>query len=130
MASTASGVASVYKVVREESGKVTLNEEYRLTHNMGGSLYAAAWDAAGNFFLGNASNEVVQGYSLPRAEAFTTKAAAKYSFTVGTSSVIDIEVNEEAPAEYYNLQGVKVENPSNGIYIVKRGNKVTKQYIK
>ena len=130
VASTASGVASVYKVVREESGKVTLNEEYRLTHNMGGSLYAAAWDAAGNFFLGNASNEVVQGYSLPRAEAFTTKAAAKYSFTVGTSSVIDIEVNEEAPAEYYNLQGVKVENPSNGIYIVKRGNKVTKQYIK
>ena len=133
VASTASGVASVYKVVREESGKVTLNEEYRLTHNMGGSLYAAAWDAAGNFFLGNASNEVVQGYSLPRAEAFTTKAAAKYGFSVGVGivSISDIEAEDaNVAAEYYNLQGVKVENPANGIYIVKRGNKVTKEYVK
>lgn len=37
--------------------------------------------------------------------------------------------NSNAPAEYYNLQGVKVNNPENGLYIVKRGNKVTKQYI-
>ena len=100
---------------------------------MGGSLYAAAWDAAGNFFLGNASNEVVQGYSLPRAEAFTTKAAAKYGFSVGVGivSISDIEAEDaNVAAEYYNLQGVKVENPANGIYIVKRGNKVTKEYVK
>lgn len=34
-----------------------------------------------------------------------------------------------APAEYYNLQGVKVANPENGLYIVKRGNKAVKQYV-
>jgi hypothetical protein len=39
-----------------------------------------------------------------------------------------IEV-ETAPAVYYNLQGVQVENPTNGVYIVKRGNKVTKELI-
>ena len=29
-------------------------------------------------------------------------------------------------AEYYNLQGVKVANPENGIFIKKQGNKATK----
>ena len=36
----------------------------------------------------------------------------------------------EAPAEYYNLQGMKVANPSGGIFIKVQGNKVTKEYIK
>ncbi len=35
----------------------------------------------------------------------------------------------EGEASYYNLQGVKVVNPENGLYIVKRGNKVSKEMI-
>ncbi|MEE0979203.1 MAG: hypothetical protein UH625_07330 [Muribaculaceae bacterium] len=35
-----------------------------------------------------------------------------------------------APAEYFNLQGQKIANPENGLYIVKRGNKVTKEMVK
>ena len=131
VASSGSGLASVYEVIVLEDGSIYLNEEYRLTHNMGSSLYSAAWDAAGNFYLGNASNEVVQGYALPRTEAFTTKAASKYAFTIVPTGVEGINAdNENAPAVYYNLQGVQVENPENGIYIVKRGNKVTKEYIR
>ncbi len=38
--------------------------------------------------------------------------------------------NANAPKEYYNLQGMKIENPANGLYIVKQGNKSSKQYIK
>lgn len=34
--------------------------------------------------------------------------------------------NEDAPAEYYNLQGVKVANPDKGIYIVRKGTSVSK----
>ena len=42
----------------------------------------------------------------------------------------DIEAaDENAPVEYYNLQGVRVENPSNGLYIRRQGNKVTKDII-
>ncbi|MCC8119193.1 MAG: hypothetical protein LIP09_10690 [Bacteroidales bacterium] len=48
--------------------------------------------------------------------------------TVGISSVA--AETENAPVEYYNLNGVRVENPSNGIYIVKQGSKVTKQVIR
>lgn len=40
------------------------------------------------------------------------------------------EDNTNAPAEYFNLQGVKVNNPENGLYIVRQGNKVSKQYIR
>ena len=32
--------------------------------------------------------------------------------------------------EYYNLQGVRVANPENGIYIVREGNKVAKKVIR
>ena len=46
------------------------------------------------------------------------------------SSVAEIAVDENAPVEYYNLQGVRVANPANGLYIVKQGNKVSKQIIK
>lgn len=37
---------------------------------------------------------------------------------------------EDIPAVYYNLQGVQVANPENGIYIVRRGNKVTKELVR
>lgn len=54
----------------------------------------------------------------------TMSMAFDYSdFTTGVTSV---EENIDAPAVYYNLQGVKVANPDKGIYIVKRGNKTSK----
>ncbi|MDE6769732.1 MAG: hypothetical protein K2J78_08435 [Muribaculaceae bacterium] len=37
---------------------------------------------------------------------------------------------EDVAPVYYNLQGVRVANPSNGIFIVKKGNKTSKQVIK
>lgn len=43
----------------------------------------------------------------------------------------DIVVDEvEGAAKYYNLQGVEIANPENGLYIVKRGNKVSKELVK
>ncbi|MCH5326708.1 MAG: hypothetical protein J1E29_05845 [Duncaniella sp.] len=36
----------------------------------------------------------------------------------------------DVEAVYYNLQGVRVENPSNGLYIRKQGNTVTKVIVK
>ncbi len=59
--------------------------------------------------------------------------AEKFTFAVpGTSSIECIEQieNENAPIEYYNLQGVKVANPSNGIFIKVQGSKATKVYMK
>lgn len=47
-----------------------------------------------------------------------------------TSSGIDGISVSEAPAEYYNLQGVRVDNPVHGLYIVRRGSTVTKEYVR
>ena len=48
----------------------------------------------------------------------------------GSTAITDIEAaNENAPVEYYNLQGVRVENPSNGLYIRRQGSKITKVII-
>lgn len=47
-----------------------------------------------------------------------------------TNGVDDIIVDENAPVEYYNLQGVRVDNPENGIYIRRQGSKVSKVLVK
>lgn len=51
-----------------------------------------------------------------------------------TTGIDEITVGEEdstdAAPVYYNLQGIQVKNPAQGIYIVKKGNKVTKQLIR
>ena len=41
-----------------------------------------------------------------------------------------ITVDEDAPVEYYNLQGIRVENPAAGLYIKRQGNTTTKVLIK
>lgn len=46
------------------------------------------------------------------------------------SGVENIELNENAPIEYYNLQGIKADNPSNGIYIKVQAGKATKEFVK
>ena len=47
------------------------------------------------------------------------------------SGIIDTLLdNSNAPVEYYNLNGIRVENPANGIYICKQGNNVKKVIIK
>lgn len=48
----------------------------------------------------------------------------------GTQGIEGIEADENAPVEYYNLQGIRVAAPENGIFIVKQGNKVSKQIFK
>ncbi len=70
-------------------------------------------------------------------DAFSDKLEEDYpmlKWQAGESSGIsDIVVEEgeaNGPAVYYNLQGVQVANPENGIYIVRRGNKVTKELVR
>ena len=46
------------------------------------------------------------------------------------TGVEDVTVDENAPVEYYNLQGVRVDNPENGIYIRRQGSKVSKVLVK
>lgn len=46
------------------------------------------------------------------------------------AGVADMNADENAPVEYYNLQGVRVANPENGLYIRRQGSKTTKVIVK
>lgn len=49
-------------------------------------------------------------------------------YTLGAGAGVENVATEsaDAPAEYFNLQGVRVNNPENGIFICRQGSKVTK----
>lgn len=56
---------------------------------------------------------------------------AGYSNEDGTITAIEsVEAASDAAPVYYNLQGRIVENPSEGLYIVRRGSKVSKEYVR
>ncbi len=48
----------------------------------------------------------------------------------GGVQFITEDFDANAPVEYYNLQGIRVENPANGLYIKRQGNKVAKVLVK
>lgn len=72
--------------------------------------------------------------------SWSIEAGKTYNFVVDLTAmtvtvsqnvgVEGIEAEENAPAVYYNLQGVKVANPENGIYIKVQGNKASKVLVK
>ena len=59
-----------------------------------------------------------------------TKFSVNILYTTGGAGVEEIGNDSDAAPVYYNLQGVQVNEPANGIYLVKRGNKTTKEFIR
>ncbi len=84
-----------------------------------------------------------QNYSLTFGDGLTNMALAEdiedavlivntesLTLTVTDAAAIGaIEADSDHPAEYYTLQGVRVANPTEGFYIVRRGAEVSKTYI-
>lgn len=93
---------------------VTFNEAINLTKGN---------DASKNFKF----TEKAENVKL----VFKYVADGTSTLTVTKASGIDgIESGIDGEAEYYNMQGVRVMNPEEGIYIVRRGNKVTKEIVR
>ncbi|MDE5870672.1 MAG: hypothetical protein K2H22_01830 [Muribaculaceae bacterium] len=67
-------------------------------------------------------------------QIYNTNGCHIYFITVtaagGTTGIEAIANDENAPVEYYNIQGVRVANPENGLYIKRQGNKAEKIYVK
>lgn len=55
--------------------------------------------------------------------------AATVRDVAGVDTVV-ADDNANAPVEYYNLQGVRVENPANGIFVRRQGTAVSKVVIR
>ncbi|MDE6765387.1 MAG: hypothetical protein K2J52_03640, partial [Duncaniella sp.] len=55
-----------------------------------------------------------------------TGRGAGFGYEANSSAIENIAVDANAPVEYFNLQGLRVNNPENGLYIRRQGNKVSK----
>ena len=53
-----------------------------------------------------------------------------FVFTEDQASIETIDADTNAPVEYFNIQGIRVENPTNGLYIRRQGSKVSKVLVK
>ncbi len=54
-------------------------------------------------------------------------ALNSYTFTPSGESALEMVAAEEnAPVEYFNLQGIRVADPDNGVYLRRQGNNVSK----
>lgn len=68
----------------------------------------------------------------PEEKAETCIKPTLYVLDEGQSGVAEIVIDENAPVEYFNIQGVKVdvENAAPGLYIRRQGNVATKVIVK
>lgn len=72
-------------------------------------------------------------YANPRTDMVLVSVPFSSDTNVGEnlSGIADAAVEAGAPAEYFNMQGVRVEGEiTPGVYIVRRGDKVTKEIVR
>ncbi|MCH5224210.1 MAG: hypothetical protein J1E82_09235 [Muribaculaceae bacterium] len=71
------------------------------------------------------------GNPVELLEVWTTLAFSTEGSTgIQTIEKADLDKESNEAPVYYNLQGVRVQNPSNGVYIMKQGNKTRKVVIR
>lgn len=92
-----------------------------VTFDAQNTTFALTGDPAGNCVLDVTANQAYKFTFVPSTATLTVVGA--------TVSAAAIET-ENAPVEYFNLQGVRVANPENGLFIVRQGDKVSKQMIR
>lgn len=102
-------------------------------------LAGAGWsnEIAGGVEVGYEPVEVTKGgdnlkTSLTGEQTlvFDYASMTMYFASDDEGGIESIGIDLNAPAVYYNLNGVKVSNPQNGIFIVKQGTKTAKVMVK
>lgn len=59
------------------------------------------------------------------------KAASAFAVAEsGSSAVESVEIDENAEVKYFNIQGIRIDNPSNGLYIRRQGGKTEKVFVR
>ena len=87
-----------------------------------GSFSGLSWTASGQNNTVTITNGGLSGHV--RIQTITVKYAEI------PSGIADIEAEENGVVEYFNLQGVRVAEPVNGLYIRRAGNKVEKVIVR
>lgn len=132
VANDENGIFQFFDVSWEGSTPI-LTKKYSYQHGIGvgdrrlidgNNVEQMSFDYSGRLVAGG---HYLGVFTIPTANN-VCETPARQSITCGKASVAveEVEVDVNAPVEYYNLQGVKVVNPENGIFIKKQGTKVEK----
>ena len=111
----------------------SFTHKYCITIDGTTEINQMAFDIAGNLYVFSRQQGLLV-YAI-RTEARQTRTDAKASLLLEyapSTGIEKVSVDSELPAEYYNLQGIKVDadNLSNGIYIKVQNGKSTRVMIK
>lgn len=123
---------------------VTAPEGYTVWYKITDAEPAAALLAAGQLAGYTDSGENAMTYTVEKgkvvsficANADQSKVSVPYTFTIAADGTVtgieavETEEAENAPVEWYTMQGVRVAEPADGLFIRKQGNKVTKVIVK
>ena len=91
--------------------------------NQGKELGTLTYNTATSLDIVDSYNYI--GFRSADGAQYITKITLTYA--LGTSTGVEsVDSDTNAPKEYYNLQGVRVENPGKGLYIVRQGSKASK----
>lgn len=76
-------------------------------------------------------------YTSSKLEKYDEIEGSEFTVTVvfgpnvsAPGAIHDIDVESDAEAVYFDLQGRRIQNPSKGLFIVKKGSEVSKQFIR
>lgn len=121
----------------KEEAKLMIREANGTWEQITGYTYPEelSWSfvATGNISLDKYAGKKIQvafAYTSTEAKAGTWEVKNFVIAGKKDAGINNITVDENAPVVYYNLQGVQVANPENGIYIRRQGNKATKVLVK
>lgn len=123
------------KDLEERTYTIVLQAVYPLVYQKNPSLVASASEANGEPVAQTAAETTSPEYVISHVRKtlpVTVTVSPDHTVT-GVDDVFgDAEAdNADAPAEYYTISGVRVNGDlAPGIYVVRRGNKVTKEVVK
>ncbi len=120
---------------------VTVETAY-LVFKAGAVNYGGTMEGQENVDIAGPSNDALelrkggQTYAVPEGK-YAVTINLPYNGETGTvvfaadnSAISGVEADSNVAPVYYNLQGVRVDNAANGLYIVVRGDKAAKEFVR
>lgn len=88
------------------------------------------WAQGNTWNVDEQTNEKIETVIFHKADKDTLGEVIYQEGADGIENIAADDADENAPVEYYNIQGMKVENPANGIFVKVQGSKVSKVILK
>ena len=115
----------VYKVAW--NGNVpSFSDKYTIKLNNTKEITQMDFDIAGNLYAFSVQEGLLKFAVKNEGRATRTDAKSTQQLVNSILTAIETVGNDASAVKYYNLQGVEVENPSNGVFIKLQGDKASK----